>query len=141
MLYLDTSLLVSALSHEAFSAMSRTWMSEQKPELLAISDWTSTEVSSALALKVRTGVLTLEQRASALAVFHRLTSDSLATLIVSHKNFRDAAHFVDRHELGLRAGDALHVAIAAEHGATLCTLDQRMAKAGTSLGVPTILVA
>lgn len=141
MLHLDSSLVVSALSQEVFSATSRAWMGEQDPELLAISDWTSTEVSSALALKVRTGVFTLEQRASALAVFHRLISQSLATLSVSRRNFRDAANFVDHHELGLRAGDALHVAIAAEHGATLCTLDQRMAKAGTSLGVPTMLVA
>jgi len=31
------------------------------------------------------------------------------------------AHFVDNHELGLRARDALHLAIASEHGATLVT--------------------
>lgn len=62
MLHLDSSLVVSVLSQEAFSATSRAWMGEQYPELLAISDWTLAEVSSALALRVRTGVFTLDQR-------------------------------------------------------------------------------
>jgi predicted nucleic acid-binding protein len=39
--------------------------------------------------------------------------------------------------LGLRAGDALHLAVCAEHGATLCTLDQRLAEAAPSVGVAT----
>jgi predicted nucleic acid-binding protein len=37
--------------------------------------------------------------------------------------------------LGLRAGDALHLAIASQHGATVYTLDQRIAEAGPALGV------
>jgi uncharacterized protein len=41
----------------------------------------------------------------------------------------------------LRAGDALHLATASEQGATVHTLDQRLAEAGPVLGVPTQLLA
>ena len=56
-------------------------------------------------------------------------------------HFRAAAKFVDQHGLGLRAGDALHLATASEHGATVHTLDLRLAEAGPALGVPTQLLA
>jgi uncharacterized protein len=42
--------------------------------------------------------------------------------------------------LGLRGGDALHLAIAAESGAALYTLDRRMVEAGLPLGVTTHLL-
>lgn len=47
----------------------------------------------------------------------------------------------DQHALGLRAGDVLHLAVASEHGATMQTLDQRLAEAGPALGVSTKLLA
>jgi uncharacterized protein len=58
----------------------------------------------------------------ALAMFTRLSVDSLTILLVSGLQFRTAARFADQHMLGLRAGDALHLAICADHGATLRTL-------------------
>ena len=54
---------------------------------------------------------------------------------------RSVQTFVDQHTLGLRAGDALHLATASEHGASVHTLDQRLAQAGPLLGVPTQLLA
>jgi uncharacterized protein len=51
-------------------------------------------------------------------------------------HFRAAAKFVDQHTLGLRAGDALHLATASEHGASVHTLDPRLAQAGPLLGEP-----
>jgi hypothetical protein len=40
----------------------------------------------------------------------------------------------------LRAGNALHLAICADHGATLRTFDRRLSDAGSALGVKTILL-
>jgi uncharacterized protein len=55
-------------------------------------------------------------------------------------DFRTAARLADQHAIGLRAGDALHLAICASHGATLCTLDRRLGDAGSALGIKTILL-
>jgi predicted nucleic acid-binding protein len=98
-------------------------------------------MSSAMAIKLRTGQVSLEQRAAALAMFSRLVAESFTTLPVTGGQFRAAARFADQHTLGLRAGDALHLATASEHGATVYTLDQRLAEAGPVLGVPTHLLA
>jgi predicted nucleic acid-binding protein len=75
-----------------------------------------------------------------LAKFTRLNTDSFNVVAVSRLQFRMAARFVRQHRLGLRGGDALHLAVCADHGATLCTLDWRLGNAGSALGVKTMLL-
>ncbi len=133
--YLDTSVLVAALTNETATARVQRWLGEREAEELAISEWVATEFSAALSIKLRSGQIGPDERAAALAAFVRLSSDSLSALPVSPAQFRAAARFADRQELGLRAGDALHLAIAADHGATIATLDRRLAKAALALGI------
>ena len=140
MLYLDTSLLVAALTNEAETERIQSWLGQQAEGLLAISDWVVTEFSSALSIKLRAGHIEPAHRADALAMFARLTTDNFLVVPVARLQFRTAARFADQHGLRLRAGDALHLAVCADHGATLCTLDRRLGDAGSVLGVKTMVL-
>lgn len=140
MLYLDTSLLVSALTNETETERTQTWLGQQPRDDLVISDWVAVEFSSALSIKLRTGQIEAVHRAEALATFTRLAAESFAVVPLSRSQFRTAARFVEQHALGLRAGDALHLSVCADLGATLCSLDQRLHDAGLALGVKTMLL-
>jgi hypothetical protein len=133
MLYLDTSLLVAALTKEAETPRIQTWLSKQNPEELAISDWVTTEFSAALSIKLRTKQIGPSDRANSLATFALLTAQSLNVWPVMPRQFRTAAKYADQYSIGLRAGDALHLAISADHGVALCTLDRKLAEAGNML--------
>lgn len=136
MLYVDTSVIVSALTNETDTALSQTWLARQDTSDLTISDWTATEFASALSMKLRTGALGADHRAAALSAFTRLCVESLRTLPVAREDFRAAAQLAGQSDLNLRAGDALHLAICANHGASLCTLDRRLAETAPRIGVP-----
>jgi predicted nucleic acid-binding protein len=140
MLYLDTSIIVAALTDEISTNRMQTWLGSQQLGLLAISEWTISEFSAALSIKLRTAQTTLPARARALTIFAELTEKSFNVCPVSTDHFRTAAKFADHYTIGLRAADALHLAISADHGATLCTLDRRLAEAGNALGVQTLLL-
>ena len=139
-LYLDTSLLVAALTRERKTATVQRWLREQAAMDLALSDWTITEFSAALALKLRTQQIEASDRADVLAEFTRWTEENFAILPITSLQFRTAARLADQTTASLRAGDALHLAVCADHGATLCTLDRRLGKVGPDFGVRTILL-
>jgi predicted nucleic acid-binding protein len=136
MLYLDTSVIIALLVPETHSDRADAFIGKQQKGTLFVSDWTGTEVSSALAVRVRTGSITLDRRTAALAIWRSMRDNSFLRLATVADHFDEAARLCDSPSLGLRAADALHVAIAIGANAHLVTLDTRMAEAALQLGIP-----
>ena len=133
--YLDTSLLVAALTNEPRTADTQDWLAGQPAGNLAISDWTITEFSSAMSIKLRMQTLEPTHRADALAMLTTLCEQSLVVLSMTPDDFRTAAHFANQYETGLRSGDALHLAVASNHGLRVQSLDKGLVDAAVTLGV------
>lgn len=138
--YVDTSILVAALTAEADTQRMQAWIAAQDPEHLAVSPWVITEFSAALSIKVRMGQLGPVLHGTVLTTFRRLVAESFNILPIADRTYHAAAQLADRSDTGLRAGDALHLAIAAEDDLVLATLDRRLAEAGRLLGIATALV-
>jgi uncharacterized protein len=136
MFYLDTSFLIAAFSLEARTDEARKWIDNTPPEDIFVSSWVETEFSSAISLKIRTGQIKLEERAVILSNWRIFIAETAAVIAVQTKDFETAALFAAQHQLALRAGDALHIAVAQSAGCTLVTLDKKMATAALVLGVP-----
>jgi len=136
MLYLDTSLLVPLFIREPKSLAVGAWLVGIGPTDLAVSDWGVTEFSSAASIKTRTGQIDEAARAHMQADFQEFIRSRVRTVVpVLSADFHRAAELCDRWQMGLRAGDALHVAIAERRGLAVCTLDRTMFDAALALGL------
>ena len=134
--YLDTSLLVPLHIHEPKSPNVRAWLIGVGAAELAVSEWCITEFASASSIKTRTGQIDQAKKDLAQAEFLAFIRFRVKRVIlVDSIDFRRAAELCDRWQTGLRAGDALHLAIAERHGLTVCTLDRGMWTAAQALGL------
>lgn len=137
MLYLDTSLLISAVGEEVASERADALLAT--PEDKAISDWSLLEFASGVAVKHRGGQLSGDKRLTALQWLRHFSVESAQLLPVSRQAMRRAADAINTG-VKVRGADALHLAIAEEFGATLCTLDDEQASAGEAMAVRTRLI-
>lgn len=138
--YLDTSLVMSLIAVEPSTAAAHEWLATHPDDGLAISDWVVTEVASALSLIERVGRLVGEGRGRAWSNLQELMAADVTVLPVSRQAFHAAAGMAGRASLGLRAGDALHLAVAGEFGAPVVTRDIGQARAAQTLGLATHLL-
>lgn len=139
-MYLDTSVLVTALTAETGTDRVREWLVRHQGEDLRISDWVITEFSAALSMKVRVGDLAAARRAATMRAFDDLVTRSVGRLSIGHREYQAAARLCADAAAGLRAGDALHLAVAAASGAAVATLDKGMIKAARRVKIRTVAV-
>lgn len=135
MIYLDTSLLVALHLEEQHSEAAWSWFEAKADEEFLYSDWTNLEFASALSRKVRQRTLSPEQRVEVETAFDLIKGRSFSYVQMKTEHFRLAEAMVKLAETGLRSGDALHLAIANDHNATVATLDQIMASAAARFGI------
>jgi uncharacterized protein len=135
MIYLDTSLVVALLTPEARSPQALDWFEHCRDPLIS-SDWLIAETHSALGIKQRHHGLSPEGRKAAGEQFERLLQAGVELRSLDRSRFRQAAELLQDPALGLRAGDALHLAIALHSRCTqLASFDDRVQQAAAVLGV------
>ena len=128
-------MLVAAFTPEKARLVAVAWLSALKAGELVTSLWCETEVASAVAMKTRTGELAVRDREPVFARVRSGLRERAAFVPIEPDHFDRATDYLRRSERGLRGGDALHLAIAHAAGATLWTLDRKMAEAGQALGL------
>lgn len=135
MIYLDTSVVVPLFVPEPASNAVDTWY-ESCTDYLVSSDWIVTEFASALSIKVRRGAIAEKQAAAAWKDFDAFCRTGLRLAPVSRQAFDVAARLARDVANGLRAGDALHLAMALEVGAAgLATADGTLEKNAKAKGL------
>ena len=136
-LYFDTSFLVPLFLPEPTSSRIEQFLRRQRAEDLAISHWTRVEFLAVLARQVRIGGLAPKAARDTDAQFTTIATKSFVNLLPSADDFELSMQYLRRFKSGLRAGDALHLAIAANNKArAIYSLDQTFLKAGKKLGLP-----
>jgi predicted nucleic acid-binding protein len=133
-IYLDASVLIALLTEEPASGAVRRFLRAHREDRL-ISDFAAAEVASAISRLLRMRLLTVEEGSTRLADFDAWRAAATSAADMHAADARLAYIYVRRFDLGLRAPDALHLAMARRLDATLVTLDQRLAAAARELGV------
>lgn len=137
MLYFDTSFLAPLILEEATSAAVERFVRGLPPGELTVSQLARIEFSSLLAREVRMGGLDIKSARAADAQFETILTESFAILLPAADDFDLAKRYLGDPKTGLRAGDALHLAIATNHAAeAIYSLDKMLLKAGRRLGLP-----
>jgi uncharacterized protein len=139
-LYFDTSFLVPLILPESTSDQIAAFVRRLPAEEFAVSHWIRVEFSSLIGREVRMGSLDTKAAARADARFEAMVDESFSILLPTADDFGLAKRYLGRFETGLRAGDALHLAVASNHrAAVIYSLDETLLKAGKILDLPVSL--
>lgn len=137
-IYLDTCVIVAALTREPETDAALSFLSRSANEILVLSEWVATEFSCAISMKNRSQQLEKADRQRVLDLFAEIRK-SLQFVNITQDHFTAAAKFADESANGLRAGDALHLAIVSVLGLTLCTFDRKFIASARALRIETLL--
>ncbi len=135
--YLDASVLVALLLTDALTSRADEFLRTRAPVLI-VSDFAAAEFSSAVGRRVRIGHLSAQEARTAFSTFDTWSQAAATSVETTTADVWAAQNYLRRLDLGLRTGDALHIAIARRIGAPLATFDQKMAAGARAVGVPVV---
>jgi uncharacterized protein len=133
LIYFDASVLLPILVADAHTERVSAWYSGLTATVI-VSDFANVEVGAVLSRHLRVGRLAQGQVQSALLDFDAMRGNC-ERLTHGAADFLLAERFVRDLSTKLAAADALHLASAKNVGATLATLDARLAEAARAKGV------
>jgi len=137
MYYLDTSFAAALVLHEENSELAAAALQRVPSGEVWVSDWTEVEFASTVARLVRMRLLHPQAAARAVEQFEALVAASFELLLPTRPDFERARRYLAVPRTTLRGGDALHLAVAVNHGArAVLTFDRELIRAGRRLGVP-----
>ena len=137
MLCFDTGFLVPPIIPEDTSEPIAAFFECLPDEDLAVSHRTRVEFASLLAREVRMGGLDHAAAREAGSKLEAMVGESFIIFVPDRDDFDRARDWLGHSEFGLRAGDALRLAITENRGADeVYTLDKPMITAGKRLGLP-----
>lgn len=132
----DTSFLAPLILEEETSAKIETKFATLDLGALYINRWTSVEFASLIAREVRMGGLSESDANTALLQFDTLIGASFRVLQPEAADYELARLFIQNFATKLRAGDALHLAVAHNRNARVFyTLDKTLLHAALLLKI------
>jgi len=131
--YLDASALAPIFLDDPFSDRVEGFLNGE-PDVV-VSDFAAAEFASVVSRQARMRLISEAEARSAFTAFDAWAASTAGRATTEASDVRRAEAFVRRLDLGLRAPDAIHIAIALRLGADLLTFDLRMADAARLLGL------
>ena len=140
--YVDTCLLVSLFHNDSGYPAAVAWLAGDAAQELWISHWVLLEFASATAVRQRRGELEATKVSSLQSELEAFRAERLALLEPRAEDFLLARAWVQRQSApGLRAGAALHLAMAHRQKLTMVSADQALVTAAQQLQTRAELVA
>jgi uncharacterized protein len=135
MFYLDTSVLGALFLNEPRSGSVLLWAHAHQSRRFVISPWVSAEIPSMLGRLVRKGVYTTQQGDQLQNRISKWLAIHCQQESVYEIDFQRAAIHQLKWHLGLRAGDALHLAICERLDLCIISLDRKLFEVAVHLDV------
>jgi predicted nucleic acid-binding protein len=124
--YLDASVLVPLFADDPFSERVSSYL-RLNPSAIVVSDFAAGEFASAIARRVRIGLLRRKEARAGFATFDSWASDSCELVPAASRDVLAATTYLRRLDLNLRLPDAVNIAMSLRLDAELATFDRATA--------------
>jgi predicted nucleic acid-binding protein len=137
-IYLDASCLIPLFVPDAHGTSMEHWAAKNREPIL-VSDFAAAEFAAVISRLVRMNQLAKSAALVVLADFDSWRGTRTVVRFAAAADIAACDRLIRNFSLKLLVPDALHLAIAIADGATLITLDERLASAARTLNHPVVI--